>query len=288
MRPIHLQSGIVLCLMAVTLFSAADTARAADFTGTNGKDQFFFEGTGQQFTTTLVNPYSGQSIDIDDQFNVNDSTWDGLAGFDILFMTNSGDVLQIRDGLGNQAVSNIEQVLSAGGNDVIHLADATFTLGNLQIDGGNGDDIVWSNVGNDLLFGRVGNDTIDGGPGNDTIDGGSGNDILRGGAGNDTIVFFNPALDGVDLAFGGAGFDTLWIGQGFTLLDVIISHIGGPNSVVAIDVGGGSVQATGIEQLRFNDGSTFLIPEPTTLSLFALGGMAMLRRRRDRPAPILA
>jgi Ca2+-binding RTX toxin-like protein len=169
-------------------------------------DFIFFTGTMQQITTTLTNPYSSKSYFIDDEFNVNNSLYDGLGGTgDILFMTNFGDALSVNDGFGVQLVKNIEIFIAGNGGDIINLADADITYGDVQIFGGNGDDILWGNIGNDLIEGGGGNDIIDGGPGNDELIGGvvgfggDDNDQIFGGEGDDII----RGNDGDDILYGG-------------------------------------------------------------------------------------
>jgi Ca2+-binding RTX toxin-like protein len=73
------------------------------------------------------------------------------------------------------------------------------------LSGGGGADSVAGGAGNDLLGGRDGADLIEGGSGDDQINGGAGNDSLHGGAGNDGI----DGEDGDDLLLGGAGDDRL-------------------------------------------------------------------------------
>lgn len=159
----------------------------ADVTGTSGNDILFFNGTLQHLNTTITNAYSGESVLLDDDYNVNISSYEGLAGIDTLFMTNIGDALFIADGGGVQTLFNVEFIIAGDGGDVIDLSHNTITLGNIFIDGGRADDILWGNVGNDTIRGFDGNDIIDGGPGNDTLAGQNGNDIIAGGAGNDAI-----------------------------------------------------------------------------------------------------
>ena len=71
-------------------------------------------------------------------------------------------------------------------------------MGNDDVNGGNGDDLLKGNFGNDTLtggngddslMGNQGNDTLYGNLGNDRLEGGGGDDNIYGGGGNDTIVF---------------------------------------------------------------------------------------------------
>lgn len=167
-----------------------NAAFAATVTGTNADDHLFFNGV---YPTTLIGMTitsgSGYSTTLDGSFNVNVSTYDGLAGADTLSMTNVGDVLDL------DSVENIERILAGEGNDVIYAGAKA--QGNLIIEAGPEDDIVFSSVGNDAVFGRMGNDLIDSG---------RGNDIQYGGDGDDTFI----ASHGLDIYHGQSGDDTLW------------------------------------------------------------------------------
>ncbi|USO05292.1 MAG: type I secretion C-terminal target domain-containing protein [Rhodospirillales bacterium] len=174
---------------------------------TDGTDIIFFTGTLQQITVTLVNPYSSKSYDVDEEFRVNSSAYDGLGGTDFLFMTDDGDFLSLTDNVGMQVVHNIEQFFASNGGDVINLADANTTYGDVIILGGAGDDILWANIGNDQIFGSYGNDIIDGGPGNDILNGNDDNDQIFGGQGDDRLD-------------GGAGDDILYGGTDLGLMDL--------------------------------------------------------------------
>lgn len=174
---------------------------------TNGNDVIFFTGTLQQITATLTNPYSSKEFDVDDEFNVNNSSYDGLGGFDTMLLSNLGDYLSITDNVGIQVVQNVENFIAGNGGDFINLADSNILYGDVTILGGAGDDILWANVGNDTISGANGNDILDGGPGHDTLDGnadndqifgGEGDDILRGGTGDD-ILFGGTDLGLIDL-----------------------------------------------------------------------------------------
>jgi Ca2+-binding RTX toxin-like protein len=86
-------------------------------------------------------------------------------------------------------------------------------LGN-NIDGGDGDDIIFGGAGDDILAGGNGNDLIFGGSGNDLIDTGGGYNIVDGGAGTDNIY----GGDGNDILDGGTDNDVIYGGLGDDLL----------------------------------------------------------------------
>ncbi len=202
----------------------------ASIIGTNGSNTLIFHGNVGQLTVTLVNPYSGESIYIDEEKNINDSSYDGLGGTDTLLLSSLGDALFLENPAGTLNIANIESILAGDGGDVIIMASTNFSYGNVFIDGGAGADIIWSNAGNDTINGRGGDDQIDGGPGNDTIRGGDDNDTLRGGDGDDTVQGDN----GNDTLSGGAGNDTLDGGDGVDTADYSVSSAG-----VTVDLGAG-------------------------------------------------
>lgn len=193
---------------------------------TNGTDIINFIGALEQVTVTLVNPYSSKSYDVDDEFRVNSSSYDGLGGTDFMIMTNDGDFLSIADNVGIQVVRNIEQFIAGDGGDVINLAHETLTYGDVVILGGAGDDILWANVGNDQIIGANGNDIIDGGPGNDRLSGNGDNDQIFGGQGDDRLE-------------GGAGDDILYGGTDLGLMDLdkdFVDNITFPTLVEGTDI----------------------------------------------------
>lgn len=121
-------------------------------------------------------------------------------------------------------------IYAGSGNDSV-LVPATFTVGEFHpinssvresssvsiaasIDGGAGDDTLFSGDkndtivggdGKDQIFSRAGDDTVFGGAGGDRINSGNGRDLIRGNGGSDRI----DGGDGDDTLFGNAGNDTL-------------------------------------------------------------------------------
>jgi len=173
----------------------------------SGNDTLVFQGTLGQLTLNLVNPYSGEIIFVDDEYRINNATYDGLEGRDTLLMSSLGDALFLNsttpgsqnDGTGIQVIQSIERFVAGNGGDIIDLSSADIVLGDVKIFGGHGNDILWGNAGDDLIFGSNGDDIIDGGPGADILYGENDNDIITGGAGDD-LIYGN---DGDDILYGG-------------------------------------------------------------------------------------
>ncbi|WP_447983402.1 calcium-binding protein [Nitrospira sp. Nam74] len=127
--------------------------------------------------------------------------FDGGAGSDTLIGTAGDDAIALDDplsvfpGTSMPRLTGIEYIQVGDGNDTVDLTSAVYSYGDVTLDGGNGDDVLWANAGNDLLLGGAGNDNLYGGVGNDQLFGNDGNDTLDGGEGADQLI-------------GGAGHDT--------------------------------------------------------------------------------
>jgi Ca2+-binding RTX toxin-like protein len=137
-------------------------------------------------------------------------------------------------GNGTDTLLRIDQAQITGGIGNNSISAAAFTLGDVTLDGGAGNDAVIGGAGNDVLIGGLGNDGLAGGVGIDTVleSGnvnftltntsliGNGTDALSGieqvnltgGIGNNTL---NATLfTGNATLNGGAGNDTLKGGSG--------------------------------------------------------------------------
>lgn len=105
-------------------------------------------------------------------------------------------------------------LVGTSGNDLIFGLE-----GNDRIDGRGGDDCIVSGPGNDQVKGGSGDDSISGSAGNDNLDGGSGQDQINGDEGNDTLSGGSEDDNifgglGNDQLFGGSSNDTLVGGDG--------------------------------------------------------------------------
>ncbi|MGH8618703.1 MAG: putative Ig domain-containing protein [Burkholderiales bacterium] len=197
----------------------------------------------------------------------------GGAGYDTLLGTASDDALFLDDQYSafyanakRGRLDSIERIAVGDGNDVVDLTSTLYAHGDVTIEGGAGNDVLWASSGNDVLYGEAGNDDLfggaghdflAGGEGNDTLNGDRGNDLLQGGAGNDTLT----DSAGANLLQAGAGNDTLTGGAGNELL------IGGAGNDA---INGG----TGRDLIAFNRGDgldtvtmTAMVESATAVSL---------------------
>ena len=154
---------------------------------------------------------------------------DGGSGKDTVDYSDSGSGVTVNldtgAGTGGDAqgdsYTSIESVTGSDHADYVYGADSDGVTANLGagddifdndigdssqtdvVDGGAGDDTIWTGDGADIIEGGDGNDAIYGEGGNDSITGGEGNDSLWGGEGNDIFIFEQG--DGSDYVNGGAG-----------------------------------------------------------------------------------
>jgi Ca2+-binding RTX toxin-like protein len=142
---------------------------------------------------------------------------DGGSSSDTIYLTSNSDAFFLDDHFSQfhpEAVTNgdfkarfasVERVLGGSGDDILDCSSEIYSLSqlNMQLDGGGGDDILWSGQGNDTLNGGSGNDVINGSEGDDLLTGGSGADIFEFTAtsGNDTITDFNKDEDELHFYF---------------------------------------------------------------------------------------
>ena len=231
-------------------------------------DNFINDGVGDRGSDTL---FGGTGNDVIIVGSWNDLNGDGIydegeanttgassnvayagTGDDSLYGANGDDILGGGDG--------DDHVVAGGGDDVVY---AGRDDGADDIQGGDGNDLIFASRGNDdvsgddgndTLFGGGGDDTIAGGDGNDQIYGGAGNDLLRGDDGADTFYFAgnhgNDIIEDFDVTL-----DSLFLVNAttdFTSLDDVlaasqVATVGGQLGIL-IDTGGGSsVFLTGLD-----------------------------------------
>lgn len=235
-----------------------------DVTGTNSNDTLFFQGQLGQFTATLVNPYSGYTLFVDEELNINTGNYDGGDGTDFLLMSNMGDAFFINDGAGNSLLTSVEIIQAGAGGDVVNLADSTIVISHVVILGAAENDILWGNSGDDYIQGSSGDDNLHGGPGADYLDAGSDNDILvfnadgtwaSGTKGSDlgaTSSYSASANLGsknqsYDVFDGGSGYDVIEMTMGNDVLFL-------SDALSPVHPDGSSTRIIGIEEINANEG----------------------------------
>lgn len=133
-------------------------------------------------------------------------TMSGLAGNDVYYVDNAGDVVAEHENAGTDTViASVDYTL---GENVEHL---TLT-GEAHIDG-------TGNAASNVINGNGGRNTLTGNDGNDTLDGGLLADRMIGGTGND-IYYVDHSKDVVVEKLG-EGTDTVYSGVNFKMEDVI-------------------------------------------------------------------
>ena len=132
----------------------------------------------------------------------------GNAGSDTIQLSNRSEAFFLHDAysdfhesvtlnadnhgmLAAKRITNIENILAGGGDDIIDLTSSDYLvdLNGIQIYGESGDDVLW---------GANNNQHLNGGSGDDVLFGGSGDDTLIGGVGSDVFEFVNDMTNGHD------------------------------------------------------------------------------------------
>ena len=169
------------------------------------QDEIWKNTAAQDFLAWNI--YSGDEINVDNKIRSYDC-FDGGEGYDTLYLTNYSDAIFLDDQnlsiFKNTAkFTDIEEIECLAGDDVVDMTSFNFVYGNIKINGGAGDDILWSSIGDDFILGGFGNDNIQGALGDDMLYGEDGDDIIKGYDGNDII---NGGF-GADILEGGRGDD---------------------------------------------------------------------------------
>lgn len=152
------------------------------FTGTQGKDTYFFTGGGQ--TVYAMNMVQN-GIEV-----LQSSVYNGVTGRII-----------------GQGLDGDDEVIAVLVNDISLDFDAG--MGNDNVVGTRSGDTILGGAGDDIIVGFLGNDSLDGGADNDVLSGVKGDDTLTGAAGRD-ILLGGLGIDSLD---GGTGEDILLTGK---------------------------------------------------------------------------
>ena len=181
---------------------------------------------------------------------------DGDSCIILLTDDENGDALFVDDvfsnspngvGITQARLANIDEILAGAGDDVIDLTSSQFSyIGcGMTIHGGDGDDVIWANLGSNCLFGDGGNDSIVGGSNDDVIVGGLGNDALNGNGGVDIFCFaagwgedtIQQTADGRAILWFADGLDVVQDGRIFSCGENVVTLCDGVEFEVRVGSG---------------------------------------------------
>ncbi len=171
-------------------------------------------------------------------------------------------------------------------NDVSHVSFADGTVWDIatllaksQFNYGTAaNDYMSGANGSITMYGQAGDDELRGMGGDETLDGGIGNDWLGGNLGNDTYVFAsgygNDTIETETGTYGSAGIDTIELGAGIGISDVVIDQQYSNNLVIDLFLTGDHLYVLGLGrtdyqsanstreriQLKFSDGTIWDLP----------------------------
>ncbi|MBP2160298.1 MULTISPECIES: cadherin-like domain-containing protein [Asticcacaulis] len=189
---------------------------------------------------------------------------EGGAGDDRLYGVGT-----MSGGDGNDYITQVGEgrfdVSGGEGNDTIGTAYSAYAWHRgpvpSRLDGGAGDDYIFSFLDNVLVTGGDGNDTLMDSSNHVTLEGGDGNDSISardhadGGAGDDTISGI-----GYSTLIGGDGHDVLSMWEARSEAAVISDGV----NVIVLDKYRQEIVTSGIESIRFSD-------QTVTLSELGIG-----------------
>jgi trimeric autotransporter adhesin len=242
--------------------AGADAINAMDgndiIRGGSGSDVYrYYLGDGHD---TIYDPTSG-AADIDQLF-----LHSGITTLNtrlIISPTDAKDlIVVINDGEGRiyldeqraSSTSGVERINFDNGTVWDRAFLTTFDPANVP-PSATGDRLVGTNFA----------DTLNGGLGNDTLDGGYGSDTYRYAIGDGDDVIADTAARGANAGSVAPDVDTLALGDGLSLADVILAHASDTASdlIVTFATAAGSIRlrdqetgaGRGIERLTFTDGT---------------------------------
>ncbi|MEM9634512.1 MAG: hypothetical protein AAGA50_24495, partial [Pseudomonadota bacterium] len=154
--------------------------------GGAGNDIFKMSGETSWTGYSARNTETGDLVSLSGKTR-NSDVYQGGEGNDTLVGTDQADAIFLDDGFTNRhsgaagaRLDSVEAVELGAGNDLLDMTSNTYTYDtDMTVDGGSGNDVIWTGDGDDTLRGGEGDDNLFGGAGSDTLDGGLGSDTAH-------------------------------------------------------------------------------------------------------------
>lgn len=253
--------------------------RKDELRGGEGSDAYRY-GRGDGHDSIIEDTWTSGEIDriefkavlsVDDvrlQHVRNANAW--LATDDlVLTIRDTGETLTVKNHFNASQRHAVEEIVFADGT----LWDAEAIRSRVLLGAADADVLRGFADRDDVIQGGAGTDHLQGLSGNDSLDGGTGNDVLEGGLGSDT--YHHQRGDGVDVIkdhHDPDATDVLALGDGISPGDVSLRwsqrgdlqvHLpdGGLVTVTGQSRSSGWAAGTGIELIRFADGTAWDIDE---------------------------
>jgi Ca2+-binding RTX toxin-like protein len=153
--------------------------------------QIHINSTSEKIPLSGLNKYTDQVFTGDgfDEIHLSDQN-------DAFFLDDQfSDVFQTKFETGQdykdlkERIIGVDKIHSGEGDDLLDMTSGAIKQSNIELVGGDGNDVIWAGTGNDILIGGSGDDQLNGGSGDDLLNGGSGENIFSfaGNFGDDVI-----------------------------------------------------------------------------------------------------
>ncbi len=112
----------------------------------------------------LIHIINGERVAVMPRFR-NYDVIDGGTGEDVIKLTDEADAIFLDDRYSptpqaGGRIIDVEKIDAGEGNDVVDLTSKIYAVGDIEVNGEAGDDVLWTSSGNDTLSGGEGNDSI--------------------------------------------------------------------------------------------------------------------------------
>lgn len=190
---------------------------------------------------------------------------------------DTGETLTVKRHFEAGDHSAVEEVVFADGTvwglDTIRSKVLLGEAGSDELRGFNDrGDLIVGGDGNDRLQGLAGNDILDGGAGDDTLEGGEGSDTYRFGLGQGNDLLIESEISGLDVVELAPGIATADVTVRWTPLGGMAVLLPDGSRLTVRGQASPWSQQSGIEQLRFADGTAWGRTELTARALAATSG----------------